>query len=169
MSALLGIKHGIVSAVLGCGFYTVEKGLWSGSQDAAGVDIGYEGNGVDDCDICFDVSGEGTDACGITLSYPPCMVTGTGEFVTAYDEASALIPLVVGTSCKIVNMGDNDTVTGDSIWQVIRGVMQHIVKYDEEWDCCDGAGQDSVETLISRTPNILIGRTCQPISCGSCY
>ena len=165
-------QHGIVTANLGCGYYTIEKATWSGSQDTAGSGLG-SGSGADDCDICFDVTGEGTSACAITLTIPPLQVTGTGVFVTAYDSASGLIPLIVGTSCLITNLGDtNDTASGsgadEKIWQVVRGMQNHVVEYKEEWDCCDGAGESGIETLISKTPIILIGKECDAISCGTC-
>ena len=166
----IGIKHGIVTEHLGCGYYTVEKATWAGEVTQAG----YGGIGVDywtgsdsNCDVCYDITGEGTDQCGITLSYPPLQVTGSGEFVTAYDEASALIPLVVGTSCKMLYMGDTDITTAEAIWQIIRGVMTHVVEYKETWDCCL-TSTPPTETLISRTPVILIGRECAAISCGTC-
>lgn len=175
----LRVQHGIVTANLGCGYYTIEKAVWSGDREAAGVGLG-SGSGVVDCDICYDVTGENTDACAITLTYPPVQVTGTGVFVTAYDSASVLIPLVVGSSVKMINMGDTESNASGSgsgsgsgsevtpIWQIIRGLMTHTVQYKERWDCCDGAGESGVETLLGRTPVILIGKECEEIICGTC-
>lgn len=169
----LSVKHGIISAQLGCGYYTVEKARWTGNRETAGVGLG-SGSGITDCDPCYDVTGEGTSGCAITLTYPPLQVTGLGTYVTAYDEASQLIPLVIGTSCKMINMGDTNDDDGSGgaapvvIWQILRGVMNHVVEYKEEWDCCNGTGETGIETLISRTPVILIGKECASITCGTC-
>ena len=165
------IHHGIVTANLGCGYYTIERANWSGVMSSAG----YGGIGVDywdgsdmNCDVCYDITGEGTDQCGITLSYPPTQLTGTGEFITARDCASPLIPLVIGSDCLITNLGDNDVDSyGTAIWQVVRGLHMHVVEYKETWDCCL-TSTPPTETLISRTPVILIGRECAAISCGTC-
>ncbi len=94
-------------------------------------------------------------------------------FVTAYDSASALIPLVVGTSVKMINMGDTNSNAGsgsgsgesEPIWQILRGMMNHVVEYKERWDCCL---PDGPETLIGKTPVILIGKECEEILCGEC-
>ena len=172
----LNVQHGIVTANLGCGYYTIEKAIWNGDRETAGVGLG-SGSGVGDCDICYDITGENTSACAITLTYPPVQVTGTGVFVTAYDSASVLIPLVTGSSVKMINMGDTSSATGEGsgsgsdatpIWQILRGLMQHTVQYKERWDCCDGQYESGVETLIGRTPVILIGRECDEIICGTC-
>lgn len=169
----LGIRHGIVTEILGCGYYTIELGIWTGNRAEAGIDIG-SGSGAGDCSPCFDVTGEGTSDCGITLTTPPCQVTGIGEYVTAYDDASGTIPLVVGTSCKLIDMGDKDaepsgsgsgSSSGEKIWQILRGRMNHIVEYVEERSCC---GPNGPETLLIRIPKILIGFSCDPISCGEC-
>lgn len=173
----VNVKHGIVTSNLGCGYYTIEKAIWSGDREEAGSGLG-SGSGIDDCNPCFDVTGEGTADCAITLTVPPLQVTGIGEYVMAYDSASTIIPLIVGTSVKMINMGDTNSATGSGsgsgddatpVWQILRGMMNHIVKYEEEWDCCDGPYENGVETLISRTPNILIGITCNAIPCGECH
>jgi len=167
------ITHGIVTEHLGCGRYLIEKAIWNGDPDTDGLGLG-SGSGLNDCNPCFDVTGEGTSACAITLTIPPLQVTGTGVYVTAHDYASTLIPLVVGTGCLIVNLGDRDNAAsgsasgsgaGTAIRQVLRGFHEHVVEYKEEWDCCEPGGP---ETLISKTPVILIGKECAPIRCGEC-
>ena len=172
----LNVQHGIVTTNLGCGYYTIEKAIWSGDREAAGSGLG-SGSGIGDCDVCYDITGADTAECAITLTYPPVQVTGTGVFVTAYDSASVLIPLVIGSSVKMINMGDTSSATGSGsgsgadatpIWQIIRGLMQHTVQYKERWDCCDGAYESGVETLLGRTPVILIGKECDEIPCGTC-
>jgi len=180
----LSVTHGIVTAALGCGYYTIEKAVWSGDRDTAGSGLGSGsgigsgyGSGLEDCDVCLNVTGEGTADCEITLAYPPVQVTGTGVFVTAYDSASALIPLVVGSSVKMIDMGDTNSASGSGsgsgddatpIWQILRGLMSHTIQYKERWDCCDGDGESGIETLIGKTPVILIGKECDEIICGSC-
>ena len=162
----LNVQHGIVKTILGCGYYTIEKATWAGDMQDAGVGLGSDYPGSSDCDICLDVVGEGTDGCGITLSYPPIQVEGTGVSVTAYDSASGLIPLVVGTSCKMINMGDVDAYTGEPVWQILRGMMEHVVKYEEDGECCPDTG--TWQTTRKR-PTILIGHTCDWIECEPCY
>ena len=110
----LGLKHGIVTADLGCGRYTIEKAEWSGDDATDGIGLG-SGSGVGDCDVCYDITGEGTSACAITLTVPPLQVTGIGVYVRAHDYSSTLIPLVVGTGCLIANLGDHD-LDGTAIW-----------------------------------------------------
>lgn len=177
MSSSAAFRHGIVSADLGCGYYTVELALWTGNLDTAGSGIGSSGtsSGIDhNCDICTDTTSSGTDGCGgISLSYPPLQVTGTGTTVTAYHRASALVPLKVGTACYLTGNGTDDpssTSAGSppSIWQIVDGLQEHTVQYIEEWDCCDGVGESNVETLISKTPIIFAAKVCTPIACGSC-
>lgn len=158
-----GLTHGIVTADLGCGRYTIEKAEWSGDDTTDGIGLG-SGSGIGDCDVCYDVTGEGTSACAITLTTPPLQVTGLGVYVRGHDYASTLIPLVVGTGCLIANLGDQD-LDGTAIWQIVRGFQHHVVEYKERWDCC---APDGPETLLGRTPVILIGKECDEISCGAC-
>lgn len=152
----VAIKHGIVTVDHGCGWYTIEKAEWNGTHDT------YE-----ECDPCIAVTGEGTSSCAITLSLPISRLTGLGTFVEARDCGSLVVPLIVGTDCLIANLGDVDTATGTPIWQVINGQLNLIVEYKENWDCCEGS-TNPVETLISKTPVILIGKECAPITCGEC-
>jgi len=162
----INVQHGIVTSVLGCGYYTIEKGTWAGDMQDAGVGLGSDYGGSSDCDICQDVVGEGTDACGITLTYPPCQVNGLGVYVTAYDEASGLIPLVVGTSVKMIDMGDVDSYTGEAVWQILRGVPEHIIKYEEDGECCPTTG---IWQTTRKRAGIFIGHDCGWIDCEPCY
>jgi len=177
------IEHGIVRENLGCGYYRIEKATWSGDRETAGYGSGSDGSGlgsgsgISDCDPCFDITGAGSASCAISLTIPPLQVTGTEVYVIAYDSASTLIPLVINTSVKMVNLGDTNSATGSGpgsgedatpIWQILRGMMNHIVEYKERWDCCTGSGESNVETLIAKTPVILIGKECEEIICGTC-
>ena len=151
------IIHGIVTTSHGNGWYTIEKADWTGYQ-----------NTYEETDPFANVTGSGTTACAITLTIPASQLTGRGVYVTARDTASLVVPLIVGTDCLLTNLGDRDAATGEAIWQVVNGLQNLVVKYDEEWDCCNAAGETGVETLISRTPNILVGITGPTITCGSC-
>ena len=148
------IRHGIVTASHGCGWYTIEKAEWTGARDTYA-----------ECDPFGTVVGEGTDACGITLVLPPSQLTGLDEFVEAYDSGSIVVPLIVGTDCLITNLGDTDGETGEPVWQVVQGQINLIVRYREEWNCCEPGGP---ETMISRTPDILLGLGGPTIQCGEC-
>ena len=159
----MGIHHGLITADLGGGYYTVERGEWSGNKETVCVGVGD-----DDCDVCFNVINENTSDCAIELEYPPPQVTGDGTFVTAYSSTWRIIPLRVGSDCKIVNLGDFDADETTPIWQILSGLPTHVVEYKEEWDCCDGEDESGIETLISKTPVILIGKECAPITCGTC-
>ena len=175
------LRHGIVRSNDGCGYYTIELGTWSGNLNTSGVGIGSDtsdssSSGIDrNCDVCYDVVGEGTDACGITLSYPVCPVTGIGEYVRAYHRASALVPLVTGSAVMLTGQGGAESSsTSDSsgaieeVWHILDGLQEHTVQYIEVWDCCDGVDESQIETLISRQPIIFAAKVCTPISCGTC-
>jgi len=115
------------------------------------------------------VSGEGTSGCALTLEYPEPRVVGSGTYVTAYDPASTLIPLRVGTDCVVTKMpGAGPPASGSgaasAMWSV-RGFQEHIVQYRERWDCCEPSGPP---TLVGKTPVILIGVECDEIPCGEC-
>lgn len=174
--AASSLRHGIITEDLGCGYYTVELGVWNGDLETAGSGIGSETSGEDrNCDVCYDVVNAGTSDCAITLSYPPVQVTGIGQFVTAYHRASVLVPLVVGSACMLTGTGsDASTSDGtyissgtgvDNVWQIVDGLQTHTVQYNEEWSCCE---PDGPETLISKTPVIFAAKVCDPISCGEC-
>lgn len=170
------LRHGIVRSSDGCGYYTIELGTWSGNLNTSGVGIGSDSSGIDrNCDICYDIVNEGTEACGITLSYPTCPVTGIGEYVRAYHRASVLVPLVVGSACLLTGQGGDDPSSStdssgavEDVWHIVDGLQTHTVQYIEEWDCCTGDGETQVETLLSRTPIIFPAKVCAPIACGSC-
>lgn len=179
MSSTSVFRHGIVSENLGCGYYTVQMAVWVGSLDNVSAYTGSAVSSGDDtnCDVCYDVSGRGTDSCGITLHYPPLQVAGTGEVVTAYHRASSMVPLKIGTACYMAGNGSEDNTPSSSssgssspptIWQIVDGLQEHVVQYIEEWDCCDGAGESGIETLLYRTPIVFAARVCETIQCGTC-
>jgi hypothetical protein len=174
------LRHGIVSANLGCGYYTIQLGRFTGDLNSSGVGLGAssDSSGFDrNCDVCYDVVGEGTDECGITLSYPACPVTGNGTFVTAYHRASALVPLVLGSAVMLTGSGNEDEASSSStdssgssssVWHIVDGLQEHTVQYLEEWSCCDGEDESQEETLLTRTPVIFPAKVCEPIQCGTC-
>ena len=158
------IKHGLISAVGEGGYYTVELGDWSGDITTVCDGIGPS----DDCNICANLDPEPTTCGDLILEYPPSQVTGNGTFVTAYSSTWRLIPLRIGSDCKVVNLGDIDADETTPVWQILSGLPEHVIKYEEEWDCCDGEGETGVETLISRRATILIGKDCEAVTCGTC-
>lgn len=170
------LRHGIVRSNDGCGYYTVELGVWSGNLNSAGSGIGSDSSGIDrNCDVCYDVHDAGTSACGITISYPTCPVTGIGEYVRAYHRASVLVPLVIGSACMLTGQGGDDPSSStdssgatEDVWHIVDGLQEHTVQYIEEWDCCDGEGETNIETLLTRQPIIFAAKVCPPINCGSC-
>ena len=151
------IVHGIVTADLGCGYYTIEKATFNPPA--------YGGENA--CDEVCTMLDPSPVTCGdLLLVYPDSQLAGTGVYVTARDVASQMIPLVIPSDCLMANLGDEDD--GGAIWQVVRGLHEHAVAYKEEWDCCDGEGETGVETLISRQALVLIGKWCEPVTCGTC-
>ena len=170
------LRHGIVRSNDGCGYYTVELGRWSGNLNTSGSGIGSDSSGIDrNCDICYDIVGEGTSECGITLSYPACPVTGEGQYVRAYHRASVLVPLVVGSACMLTGDGGADASSTsassgatEEVWHIVDGLQTHTVQYKDEESCCDGPGETGVFTVLARTPIIFAAKVCEPISCGSC-
>ncbi len=179
ISSASAFRHGIVTANLGCGYYTIELALWTGDLNTSGSGIGSDtSSGIDsNCDVCYDITGYGTADCAITLSYPPLQVTGTGVFVTAYHRASALVPLRLGTACYLTGSGTDEasssgtssgSETPPSIWQIVDGLQEHTVQYINEEDCCDGEGETGTYTILTKTPIIFAAKVCAPIPCGSC-
>lgn len=169
------LRHGIVRADLGCGYYTIELGIWAGEINTAGSGIGSDPSvGADtNCDVCYDITGEGTNSCGVTISYPPCPVTGIGQFVTAYHRASVLVPLKTDSACLLTGTGSEPTSSSnatssnsEAIWHIVDGLQVHTAQYKEVWDCCEAT--NGPETLISRIPIIFAGKECASISCGEC-
>lgn len=173
------LRHGLVRSNLGCGYYVIELGVWTGDMFSAGSGVGSDPSDADipdiDCDVCYDVTGRGTEACAIELHYPPVQVTGTGQYVIAYHRASALVPLHAGSACLLTGSGadqpssSDDAPTNtrgiDNVWQIIDGLQDHTVQYIEEWDCCE---PDGPETLLTRTPVIFAAKVCEAIPCGEC-
>jgi len=176
------IIPGIVRASLGCGYYEIELGEFTGTPDDIGSGSSGSGSGSGiPCDPCVNVVGAGTEGCSLEITAPTSKVVGSGKFVTAYDTFSDKILLVVGTDClvtkpgKSVAAGSGSSGSGsgsgsgstEEIWQVVNGYREHIVKYEEEWDCCETSNPPT-RTLIRKQPNILIGHTCDWIECGTC-
>lgn len=173
------ITHGIVHVVRGNGWYTIEKAVWTGDDDDACYDadgVPLPGASMSECDPCEDVSGEGTESCGLSIDLPTSKLTGLGVYVQARDCQSQTIPLVVGTDCLIANLGDvlggtyGQSGGGSSyddttpIWQVLRGYQQTRVAYEDEYKCCD----DGSKVLHIRTPWIITAYKCAPIICDDC-
>jgi hypothetical protein len=170
--ALSDIRDGIVRESHGCGYYRVELGTYegesvgSGSADASG----------ERCDPCGVISSAGTEGCGMDIVYPANQVVGIGVFVTAYDPASTVIPLKVGTDCVVSTISGTATGSGSgagsgsgttppAIWRMLRGFQEHLVKYEEDGSCC-GPGGTWVTTR--KKPTILIGHDCGWIDCAPC-
>lgn len=173
---------GIVREDLGCGRYIIELGYFNeaGFLDVPGSASNSNSNSSStniDCNPCVAVAGEGTSECGISISNPSSRVIGTGVLVYAFDTFSDKVLLQVGTDClltRVKRRSDSSESTSDSnsasdsfpeIWQIANGYHEHIVKYEEDWDCCEPGGP---RTLLRRRPNILIGHTCEWITCGEC-
>jgi hypothetical protein len=174
------IIPGIVRASLGCGYYEIELGEFTGSPDDIGSGSSGSGSGSGiPCDPCVNVVGEGTSACELEITAPASNVVGSGKFVTAYDTFSDKILLVVGTDCLVTKpgksvaagIGSSGSGSGsgsgstEEIWQVVNGYREHIVQYKERWDCCE---PDGPATLIAKTPIIMLGHECEEILCGEC-
>lgn len=158
-------RWGLVTALLGCGWYTIELGTLDGQTEASGSGPV--------CDPCANVTGAGTSGCELTLEYPTPRVTGSGVFITAYDPASTLVPLRVGTDCVVTRMPGNGppasgsgsgSGTASTMWSV-RGFQEHIVQYKERWDCC---APDGPPKLVGKTPIIFVGKECDEILCEEC-
>ena len=164
----ISIRHGIVRAQLGCGYYTIELATWNGNKNTvgAGNSVGNSGTGsVDtDCNPCYNTSGVGTTSPTVTLTYPALQVTGISTSVTAYDEETRLVPLKVDSGCLLVNLGDLDADGTTAIWQVVRGLQQHIVAYKDRYQCC----ADGTEVLVGRTPYIFAAIECAEMTGGEC-
>jgi len=153
-------QWGLVTALLGCGWYTIELGTLDGSEEASGSGPV--------CDPCSGVTGAGTSGCGLTLDYPTPRVVGTGVYVTAYDPASTIVPLKVGADCILTRMqGSAAPASGSgaagAAWSV-RGLQEHIVEYKERWECCD----DGSRKLVGKTPVVFAGKVCEEILCEEC-
>jgi len=159
----IGIRHAVVASVLQGGYYTVTLGTWSGDKSTVCDDIGE-----DDCNICANLDLESVECGQLLLEYPPSQVTAGDTTVTAYSSTWRLIPLLVGSDCKVINMGDVDADETTAIWQILSGLPEHVIKYTEEWSCCDGEGESGVPTLLTRQATILIGHDCDPVTCDDC-
>jgi len=149
------VRDGIVRTVIGCGWYRIELGTFIGSPNDIASASGSAG-----CDPCLDVTGQGTSGCQITISAPASKVTGSGTIVTAYDMFSDKIPLIVGTDCLLAKTSGVATV-----WKIVNGYHEHVVKYEEDGSCCGPAGE---WVTTRKKPTILIGHDCEWIDCEPC-
>ncbi len=165
------IIPGIVRASLGCGYYEIELGEFTGTPDDIGSGSSESGSGSGiPCDPCVNVVGAGTEGCSMEITAPTSNVVGSGKFVTAYDMFSDKILLVVGTDCLVTKPGKSVAAgsgsrASEEIWQVVNGYREHIVQYKERWDCCL---PDGPPTLLGKTPIIMLGHECEEILCGEC-
>lgn len=162
------VLHGIVSEVHEGGYYTIELGEWNGTTPA-------EGEIPDPCEqMTGSGAGSSDDNCeDITLPEFDSQLIGLGVFVLAYDPQSVLVPLVVGSDVKMVDMGDENAIGSQShsqssgetepVFQIIRGFQNHIVEYKDEKQCCNG-----VWTLISRKAIIFAAKVCDVAICDVC-
>lgn len=164
------IRDGIVRTVIGCGWYRIELGTFVGTPDDIASASGSAG-----CSPCLNIVGAGTSGCAIEISPPASKVIGTGIVVTAYDPFSDKVLLVVGTDCLIAKTTGSTTGsasgsaqgsgTESSVWKVINGYHEHVVKYEHDGACC-GDGGEWVTTR--KKPSILIGTDCPWIDCQPC-
>lgn len=160
------ILHGIVNEVLERGYYLIELAEWDGTTPVAGET-------EDPCEqMTGSFSGSIDDNCSdITLPEFISQLSGTGEFVLAYDPQSYFVPLVVGSDVKLVDMGDENPLgsqpessgTFEPVFQIIRGFQNHIAEYKDEKDCCNG-----VWTLLSRKAIIFAAKVCDVAVCTVC-
>lgn len=185
-SGTVNLLHGIVVSSLGCGYYEIELSEWSGeTPDAPSVSDSSLPN---ECDICDElIQGSGA-ACSEDATLPqfeetetsetPHIVrrqtTGTGVIVLAFHRASRFVPLQLWSDCLLADLGDeNATVTSEDdcqssgntepVYQIVDGIMEHLIQYKERWECCDG-----VDTLVGRTPIIFPGIECPEETCNAC-
>lgn len=163
-----GVIHGIVNQDKTRGYYLIEIAEWSGTTP------------VEDevPDICLDAtgstSGSGDDNCtDIVLPEFESQLVGTGVYVLAYDPASVLVPLEIGSDCKLTNMGDENALGSASdssgvtepVFQILRGYQTHVTAYDKEYECCELTGE---WRLISKKAYIFAAKTCDPAMCEPC-
>jgi len=158
--------HGIVSEVHERGYYTVEIAEWDGTTPV-------DGETEDPCEqMTGSFSGSIDDNCAdITLPEFVSQLAGTGEYVLAYDPQSVLVPLVVGSDVKMVDMGDENPLgsqsessgTFEPVYQILRGFQNHVVEYKDEKDCCNG-----IWTLLSRKAIIFAAKVCDVAVCTVC-
>lgn len=179
------LVHGIIHAVLGCGYYEVELATWDGLTPDTESTSGSVAVGCDICQLVTDqTSGSGSNAnCTETATLPVFeemtasdeivtrQVTGTGTVVLAFDHASRFIPLELWSDCLMADVGDENALgstsdssgTNEPVYQIVRGHKTHTIQYVERWECCNGT-----DTLVGRTPIIFEAKVCAEEICDSC-
>lgn len=96
--------------------------------------------------------------------------------VLARHRASQFVPLQLYSDCLLADLGDeNETIgsasgsgsassgTTEPVYQIVDGIMEHLLQYRERWECCNG-----VDTLMGRTPIIFPGKECAEEVCTTC-
>lgn len=189
-SGTVNLLHGIVVSSLGCGYYEIELSEWAGATPDPVSETAGTSSVPDACDICDELIevNSAAAACETDHTLPqfeevedsetPEIVRrqteGTGVIVLAFHRASRFVPLQLWSDCLLADLGDeNATVTSEDdcqssgntepVYQIVDGIMEHLVQYKERWECCDG-----VDTLIGRTPIIFPGKECAEEICNTC-
>lgn len=173
-SATLNVKHGIVIASLGRGYYTIRMSNFTGTLPVEGEETLCENLAAQ-----VDVEGETYTDCTATQNLPAFEETEDGstpdivtrqttaisptEDVKAFHRASIFVPLKVWSEVLMIDNGD--TIGSDTIYQIVDGFQQHIIAYDKQYECCALTGEWK---LVSRTPYIFAGVTCGVDSCEPC-
>lgn len=147
--------HGIVHDDLGCGYYIVELAEWAGQTPTGGSGSGTGSQDGLPCDVCPTGSGTGgllgNPDCGdATIPIFENQVTGIEVYVLAYDPASTIVPLDLGSDCLMMSTGATNLANGsgsgtgftstdeEPVFQIVRGHQTHTVQYIENEICCDG-------------------------------
>lgn len=178
----LNIIHGIVHRVIGKGYYEVKISTWSGETpdcDAISNSTGNSGSDEDPCSICSILGleeqiGSSFQECddALVVPIPDAQTTETSVIVLAYDCHSIYVPLQINTDCLMVYIGDrnvensgSDSTDRERVYQIIQGYQEHIVEYNDVYECCPVSG---VWTLIKRTAVIFAGVRCPVQICDEC-
>lgn len=173
---------GLVSESHGKGYYTVEIAGWGGSTPTCFESTANQSEEEEDCDPCQQMVGVSTnsldDNCD-DLTLPTFNPQHVGlenkAFVLAYDPASTLVPLQVGSDCTLIDLGhsnpvsDSSGISGSSmeeepVYQILRGYQNHTVQYIDTYECC-GTGE---EVLVSRKAIIFAALECDVAICDEC-
>lgn len=179
----VNMLHGIIVRSLGCGYYEVELSEWIGETPES-QSVSDSTNECDICDELIDLNPEAA-ACESEQMLPefeeiedldtPRIVqrqtVGTGVIVLAFDAGSRFVPLDLWSDCLMVNLGDensqlssgSDSTDTERVYQIVRGHQEHVIRYDEVWECCNGEWQ-----MTSRTPLIFAAKACEPETCVVC-